>query len=62
LTGNQIGIARQRAQGADTIIAITPFVELSRNKRSTDFIFGYLPVKLDAQGNGSAQIIAIAED
>jgi hypothetical protein len=52
-TGNQIAVARKRQQGADTIITIVtarnmPFVELYRNGRTTDYAFGYLQVKLDA--------------
>ncbi len=65
-TGNQFAIARKRTQGADTIITIItartmPFVELYRNGRTTDYPFGYLQVKLDAQGNGSGQIMSSAK-
>ena len=65
-TGNQIAIARKRTQGTDTIITIItartmPFVELYNNGRTTDYPFGYLQVKLDAQGKGSGQIMAAAK-
>jgi hypothetical protein len=65
-TGNQIAIARKRTQGADTIITIItartmPFVELYQNGRTTGYPFGYLQVKLDAQGNGSGQNMAAAK-
>jgi len=65
-TGNQIAIARKRQQGADTIITIVtartmPFLELYRGGRSTDYPFGYLQVKLDANGQGSGQIMAAAK-
>ncbi len=65
-TGNQIAIARKRTQGADTIITIItartlPFAELYNNGRSTDYPFGYLQVKLDAQGKGDGQIMAAAK-
>jgi hypothetical protein len=65
-TGNQIAIARKRTEGADTIITIItartmPFVELYQNGRTTGYPFGYLQVKLDAQGNGSGQIMAAAK-
>jgi hypothetical protein len=65
-TGNQIAIARKRTQGADTMITIItartlPFVELYHNGRTTDYPFGYLQVKLDAQGRGSGQIMAAAK-
>jgi hypothetical protein len=65
-TGNQIAIARKRTQGSETIITIItartmPFVELYQNGRTTDYPFGYLQVKLDAQGNGSGQIMAAAK-
>ena len=54
-TGNQIAIARKRTEGADTVITIItartmPFVELYNNGRTTSYPFGYLQVKLDAQG------------
>jgi hypothetical protein len=65
-TGNQIAIARKRTQGADTVITVItartmPFVELYNNGRTTDYPFGYLQVKLDAQGTGSGQIMAAAK-
>jgi hypothetical protein len=65
-TGNQIAIARKRTQGADTIITIItarnmPFIELYNNGRTTDYPFGYLQVKLDAQGKGGGQIMAAAK-
>ena len=65
-TGTQIAIARKRSQGADTIITIItprilPFAELYNNGRSTSYPFGYLQVKLDAQGKGSGQIMAAAK-
>lgn len=65
-TGNQIAIARKRQQGSDTIITIItarnmPFIELYRNGRTTDYPFGYLQVKLDANGKGGGQIMAAAK-
>jgi hypothetical protein len=65
-TGNQIAIARKRMQGPDTIITIItarpmPFVELYRSGRTTDYPFGYLQVTLDAQGQGTGQIMAAAK-
>jgi hypothetical protein len=53
-------------KGADTIITIItartmPFVELYQNGRTTGYPFGYLQVKLDAQGSGSGQIMAAAK-
>jgi hypothetical protein len=64
-TGNQIAIARKRQQGSETIITIVtarnmPFVELYNNGRTTDYLFGYLQVKLDATGQGTGQIMAAA--
>jgi hypothetical protein len=64
-TGNQIAVARKRQDGPDTIITIVtarimPFVELYRNGRTTDYPFGYLQVKLDANGKGGGQIMAAA--
>ncbi len=65
-TGNQIAVARKRTHGADTIITIItarnmPFIELYNNGRTTDYPFGFLQVKLDAQGKGSGQIMAAAK-
>jgi hypothetical protein len=65
-TGNQIAVARKRQQGSDTIITIVtartmPFLELYRSRRTTDYPFGYLQVKLDATGKGSGQIMAAAK-
>jgi len=64
-TGNQIAVARKRQQGSDTIITIVtartmPFIELYNNGRTTDYPFGYLQVKLDANGQGTGQIMAAA--
>jgi hypothetical protein len=64
-TGNQIAVARKRQQGPNTIITIVtartmPFMELYNNGRTTDYPFGYLQVKLDANGQGSGQIMAAA--
>jgi hypothetical protein len=63
--GNQIAVARKRQQGTDTIITIVtartmPFLELYHNGRTTDYPFGYLQVKLNAQGQGNGQIMAAA--
>ena len=65
-TGNQIGVARKRQQGSDTIITIVtartmPFLELTRGGRSRDYPFGYLQVKLDDKGQGTGQIMAAAK-
>ena len=65
-TGNQIAVARKRQQGPDTIITIVtarimPFGELYNNGRSTDYPFGFLQVKLNAQGEGVGQIMAAAK-
>jgi hypothetical protein len=65
-TGNQIAVARKRQQGSETIITIVtarimPFGELYRGGRSTDYPFGYLQVKLDANGQGTGQIMAAAK-
>jgi hypothetical protein len=64
-TGNQIAVARKRQEGADTIITIVtartmPFLELYNGGRTTDYPFGYLQVKLDANGQGAGQIMAAA--
>jgi hypothetical protein len=64
-TGNQIAVARKRQEGADTIITIVtartmPFLELYNGGRTTDYPFGYLQVKLDANGQGTGQIMAAA--
>ena len=64
-TGNQIAVARKRQQGSDTIITIVtartmPFLELYNSGRTTDYPFGYLQVKLDANGQGAGQIMAAA--
>ena len=64
-TGNQIAVARKRQQGSDTIITIVtartmPFLELYNGGRTTDYPFGYLQVKLDANGQGTGQIMAAA--
>jgi hypothetical protein len=65
-TGNQIAVARKRQEGADTIITIVtarimPFMELYNNGRSTDYPFGFLQVKLSANGVGTGQIMAAAK-
>jgi hypothetical protein len=65
-TGNQIAVVRKRQQGAETIITIVtarimPFQELYRGGRTTDYPFGYLQVKLDANGQGTGQIMAAAK-
>ena len=65
-TGTQIAIARKRTQGADTIITIItprilPFAELYNNGRSTDLPLRLSTSTLDAQGNGSGQIMAAAK-
>jgi hypothetical protein len=64
-TGNQIAVARKRQEGSNTIITIVtartmPFMELYNNGRTTDYRFGYLQVKLDANGQGTGQIMAAA--
>ena len=64
-TGNQIAVARKRQQGSETIITIVtartmPFLELYNGGRTTDYPFGYLQVKLDANGQGAGQIMAAA--
>ena len=64
-TGNQIAVARKRQEGADTIITIVtartmPFMELYNQPRTTNYPFGYLQVKLDANGQGTGQIMAAA--
>ncbi len=64
-TGNQIAVARKRQEGSVTIITIVtartmPFMELYNNGRTTDYPFGYLQVKLDANGQGTGQIMAAA--
>jgi hypothetical protein len=64
-TGNQIAVARKRQEGSNTIITIVtartmPFMELYNNGRTTDYPFGYLQVKLDANGQGTGQIMAAA--
>jgi hypothetical protein len=64
-TGNQIAVARKRQEGSDTIITIVtartmPFLELYNGGRTTDYPFGYLQVKLDANGQGTGQIMAAA--
>jgi len=38
-----------------------PFGELYNNGRSTDYPFGFLQVKLNAQGEGAGQITAAAK-
>jgi hypothetical protein len=64
-TGNQIAVARKKQHGSDTIITIVtartmPFIELYNNGRTTDYPFGFLQVKLDANGQGTGQIMAAA--
>ena len=64
-TGNQIAVARKRQEGSNTLITIVtartmPFMELYNNGRTTDYPFGYLQVKLDANGQGTGQIMAAA--
>jgi hypothetical protein len=64
-TGNQIAVARKRQEGSNTIITVVtartmPFMELYNNGRTTDYPFGYLQVKLDANGQGTGQIMAAA--
>ena len=61
--GNQIAIARKRQVDSETIITLItartmPFLELYRSGRSTDYPFGFLQVKLDANGKGAGQIMA----
>jgi len=63
--GNQIAVARKRQVGSDTVITlitarIMPFVELYRSGRSTDYPFGFMQVKLNANGQGNGQIMAAA--
>ncbi len=65
-TGNQIAVARKRQVGSDTIITIVtgrnmPFIELYNNGRTTDYPFGFLQVKLNANGEGTGQIMAAAK-
>ncbi len=65
-TGNQIAVARKKQHGSDTIITIVtartmPFIELYNNGRTTDYPFGFLQVKLGANGQGTGQIMAAAK-
>lgn len=65
-TGNQISLARKRQQGSETIITIVTartmaFMEQVNGGRATDYPFGFLQVKLDADGKGSGQIIEAAK-
>jgi hypothetical protein len=64
--GNDIAVARQRRDGASTVITIVTvrnmaFLELSRGRRSRDYPFGYLQVTLDQKGEGSGQIMVAAK-
>jgi len=64
--GNQIAVARKQQSGADTIITIVtarimPFTELYRGGRSVDYQFGYLQVKVNANGPGTGNIMAAAK-
>jgi hypothetical protein len=64
-TGNQIAVARKRQQGPETVITIVtartmPFLELYNNGWTTDYPFGYLQVRLSANGVGTGQIMAAA--
>lgn len=64
--GNQIAVARKRADGRDTVITIVtarimPFVELYRNGRTTDYPFGFMQVKLNDKGEGAGEIMAAAK-
>ena len=63
--GNQIAVARKRQIGSDTIIVTVTardmlFVELYRAGRTTDYPFGFLQVKLNANGEGTGEIMAAA--
>jgi hypothetical protein len=65
-TGNEIAVARKRQHGPDTIITIVTarsmgFRELYNSGRSTDYPFGFLQITLDAQGQGTGQIMAAAK-
>jgi len=65
-TGNQIAVARRRQEGSDTVITMVtarnmPFIELYRGGRTTDYPFGFLQVKLPANGPGTGQIMAAAK-
>jgi hypothetical protein len=65
-TGNQIAVARKRQHGSDTVITIVTarnmgFRELYNNGRTTDYPFGFLQVTLNAQGQGTGQIMAAAK-
>ena len=65
-TGNQIAVARKRtADGITTITIVTArlmsFRELYNNGRSTDYPFGYIQFKLNADGKGTGQIMAAAK-
>jgi hypothetical protein len=60
-----IAVARKRQDGSDTVITIVtartmPFLGLYNNGRTTDYPFGYLQVKLSANGVGTGQIMAAA--
>ena len=64
--GNQIAVARKREVGSETVITLItartmPFLELYRGGRTTDYPFGFLQVKLDANGKGAGQIMAAAK-
>jgi len=63
--GNDIAVARKRKDGANTVITIVTarimnFGELYRSGRSVDYPFGYLQVKLNAEGKGSGKIFPAA--
>jgi len=65
-TGNQIAVARKRQEGSETVLTMVtartmPFIELYQGGRSTDYPFGFLQVKLPANGPGTGQIMAAAK-
>jgi hypothetical protein len=65
-TGNTVAVARKRQDGPDTIITIVtartmPFLELYNGGRSTNYPFGFLQVKIGADGVGAGLIMAAAK-
>ena len=65
-TGNQIAIAEKWSDGSDTVITMiaarrmSMFETKSRNK-STDYPFGFLQVKVNANGEGIGKLVAAAK-
>ncbi len=65
-TGNEIAVARKRTvDGITTITVVTTrlmaFRELYNNSRSRDYPFGFIQLKLNAQGEGTGEIMAAAK-